>query len=168
MSISRRDALTGTTAAVAVAALPITVTAQANDAPLEALYAEWRTAESTWLKATAVADNARLDALRACGEYPVEGNYSSDAQFEAAWDSRRAASRAAHARYDVVELKRKADAAHSAEQTALYRLIEAPAEGPRGVQIKITAFIEEIEVVGMDNRMLVTIRNDLERLAKTA
>ena len=34
--------------------------------------------------------------------------------------------------------------------------------------IKLTAFIEEIEVVGMDDRMLVTIRNDLERLAKTA
>ena len=31
--------------------------------------------------------------------------------------------------------------------------------------IKLTAFIEEIEVVGVDDRMLVTIRNDLERLA---
>ena len=34
--------------------------------------------------------------------------------------------------------------------------------------IKLTAFIEEIEVVGMDNRMLETIRNDLERLATDA
>ncbi len=56
----------------------------------------------------------------------------------------------------------------SAEQTALYRFIEAPAEGPRGVLVKITAFIEEIEVVGMDTRMLETIRSDLERLAEEA
>ena len=34
--------------------------------------------------------------------------------------------------------------------------------------IKLTAFIEEIEVVGMDDRMLETIRNDLERLAGEA
>ena len=34
--------------------------------------------------------------------------------------------------------------------------------------VKITAFIEEIEVAGMDDRMLETIRNDLERLAGEA
>ena len=68
-------------------------------------------------------------------------------------------------RSDVVELKRRADVAHAAECDALHRFIEAPAEGPRGALIKITAYIQEIEVVGMDNRMLVTIRNDLERMA---
>ncbi len=65
-------------------------------------------------------------------------------------------------------MKRKADVACAAESDALHRFIEAPAEGPRGVLIKIEAFIEEIEVVGMDNRMLVTIRKDLERLAGDA
>ncbi len=39
MSISRRDALTGTTAAVAMAALPIAVAAQPSE-PLVALEAE--------------------------------------------------------------------------------------------------------------------------------
>ena len=65
-------------------------------------------------------------------------------------------------------MKRKADAAYSAESAALDRFIEAPSQTVRGALLKITAFIDEIEVVGMDPRMLVTIRNDLERLAKTA
>ena len=63
-------------------------------------------------------------------------------------------------------MQRKADVTAAAESAALHRFIEAPAEGPRGALIKLTAFIEEIEVVGMDDRMLVTIRNDLERLAR--
>ena len=66
MHITRRDALTGATAAVAVAAVP--VTAQANDAHIAALYAAWREAEAHWLKVNAVADDAHLAALRACRE----------------------------------------------------------------------------------------------------
>ena len=162
--ITRRNALTGATAAVAIAAVPVTV--QANDAHIEALYTEWRAAEATWLKVNAVADNAHLDAIRADAPSPKEGDYTSEAELEAAWDSWRAASKALHSRFDVVELQRKADVAHAAESDALHRLIEAPAEGPRGAMIKLTAFIEEIEVVGMDDRMLVTIHNDLERLAQ--
>jgi hypothetical protein len=66
MSITRRNAITGATAAVAVAAVPVTV--QANDDHIAALYAEWRGAEAQWLKANAVADDAHLAALRACRE----------------------------------------------------------------------------------------------------
>jgi hypothetical protein len=73
--------------------------------------------------------------------------------------------RAAVERSGTAELKRKADVAYTEQDAALHRFIEAPAEGPRGAMIKLTAYIEEIEVVGMDNRMLETIRNDLERLA---
>jgi hypothetical protein len=98
----------------------------------------------------------------------VEGDYASEAELEAAWDARRASHRAAIERHNYNDLKRRAGVAAAAENGALHRFIEAPAEGPRGLQIKITAFIEEIEVVGMDNRMLVTIRNDLERMAKMA
>ena len=109
-----------------------------------------------------------MDAIRADAPSPKEGDYTSEAELEAAWDSWRAASKALHLRFDVVELQRKADVAAAAESDALHRLIEAPAETPAGVLIKVTAFIEEIEVVGMDPRMLVTIRNDLERLAGEA
>ncbi len=98
----------------------------------------------------------------------MEGDYTSKAELEVAWDALGAARHAVHVRSDVVELKRKADVARAAESAALHRFIEAKADGPRGLQIKITAFIEEIEVVCMDERMLVTIRNDLERLARTA
>ena len=108
MSISRRNAITGA-AAVAVAAIPVTV--QANDAHLEALYTEWQEAEATWLKVNAVADNAHLDALRACGDGPDRG----------------AAYKAAVERYGYSELKRKADVASATESDALHRFIEAPA-----------------------------------------
>ena len=169
-NISRRTALATGAAAITTGAITAPLTAKAapaNDDHIAALYADWRAAEATWIKVNAVADNAQMDALRACGEYPVEGDYTSEAELEAAWDARRTASKAAHVRHDVVELKARADVASAAESDALHRFIEAQAEGPRGVMIKVTAFIEEIEVVGMDDRMLVTIRNDLERLAKT-
>ena len=166
MSITRRNALTGATAAVAVAAIPVTV--QANDAHIAALYADWREAESIWLKANRIADNTHMDALRSRGEFPVEGDYASEVELEAARDSWGAARQAAVVRSGYKELKRRADVASAAESEALDRFIEAPAEGPRGVLIKLTAFIEEIEVVGMDDRMLVTIRNDLERFAGEA
>ena len=156
--ISRRDALMGATAAAittgAITA-PLAIKAAgvkealANDVHIAALYTEWRAAEATWIKVNAVADNAHMDAIRVSRESPDQ----------------RAAYRAAVERYDVSELKRRADVTATAESAALHRLIEAPAEGPRGAMIKLTAFIEEIEVVGMDNRMLATIRNDLERLA---
>ena len=153
MSISRRDAITGAAAAAVITGAtvaPLAIKAAlANDAQIEALYAGWRGAEATWLKANEVADNAHLDALRACGDGP----------------DRAAAYKAAVERYGYNELRRKADVACAAESDALHRFIEAPAEGPRGVLIKIKAFIEEIQVVGTDNRMLETIRNDLERLA---
>ena len=165
MQISRRNALTGATAVVAVAAVPVTV--QANDDHIAALYAEWREAEATWGKANEIADNTHMDALRACGEYPMEGGYTSKAQFDAARDAGGAAYWAAYVQPDIVELKRKADVTAAAESAALHRFIEAPAEGPRGVLIKITAFIEEIEVVGMDDRMLVTIRNDPRKTGET-
>ena len=86
MSISRRNAITGSAAVVAVAAVPVTV--QANDAHLEALYADWRAAEGTWLEANRIADNTHIDGLRACGKSPVEGDYTSKAeQLDAAWDA---------------------------------------------------------------------------------
>ena len=172
MSISRRDALVGATAAAVITGATVTPlaikAASANDAHLEALYAEWRGQEATWLKANEIADNAHLDAIRADAPSPKEGDYANEAELEAAWDSWRAASKALHLRHDVVELKRRADVAYTAQDAALHRFIEAQAEGPRGVLVKITAFIEEIEVVGMDTRMLETIRNDLERLAQEA
>ena len=170
-NISRRTALATGAAAITtgVVTAPLAIKAAlANDAHIAALYTEWRAAEAAWIKVNAVADNAHMDAIRACGEYPVEGDYASESELEEAWRHHRAASKAVHVRYGVSELKRRADVASAAESEALHRFIEASAEGPRGALIKLTAFIEEIEVVGMDDRMLVTIRNDLERLAGEA
>ena len=163
MSISRRDALTGATAAVAVAAVPATV--QANDAQLEALYTDWRAAYGVWSKANTAHDNTRMDVLRSCEPSPVKGDYTSAAELEEAWGVWGAARQAAKGRSDIVELKRQADAAFDAEQAAFNRFMEAPAQTPRGVLLKITAFIDEIEIGGMDDDMLVAIQRDLERLS---
>ena len=46
MSVSRRDALVGATAAAVVASVPVAV--QADDVHLEALCADWRTVTRTW------------------------------------------------------------------------------------------------------------------------
>ena len=163
MSISRRSALTGATAAVAVAAVPATV--QANDALLEALYTDWREAYGIWSKANEVADKTRIDALRSCEPSPVDSNYTSAAGLEEAWDTWGAARQAAVERSDIVELKSQADAAFDAEQAAFNRFMEAPAQTPRGVLLKITAFIDEIDIGGMDDSMLLAIQRDLQRLS---
>ena len=162
MSISRRNALTGA-AAVAVMAVPATV--QANDAQLEALYTDWREAWGIWSKANEAHDNTRMDALRLSGPSPVEGDYTNAAELEEAWGVWGAARHAVGERSNIIELKSRADAAHDAEQAAFNRFMEAPAQTPRGVLLKITAFIDEIEIGGMDDDMLVAIQRDLERLS---
>ena len=86
MSISRRSALTGATAAVAVAAVPATV--QANDALLEALYRDWREAWGIWSKVNTVHDETRIDAFRSCAPSPVEGDYTSEAEPGGGWPVR--------------------------------------------------------------------------------
>ncbi len=93
MSITRRNVIASATAAAAVAAVPVTV--QANDARLEALYAEWREAWGIWIKANEIADNTQIDALCSCGQNPVEGDYASKADLEAAWNAWGAARHAA-------------------------------------------------------------------------
>ena len=65
MQISRRDALMGATAAVAVAAVPTTV--QANDAHIEALLTECLEAERVHLEARNIADTTLFAAQRTAG-----------------------------------------------------------------------------------------------------
>ena len=126
MSITRRNVIASATAAAAVAAVPVTV--QANDARLEALYAEWREAWGILIKANEIADNTQIDALCSCGQNPVEGDYASKADLEAAWNAWGAARHAAVERSGSIELKRKADVASAAESAALHRFIEAPSQ----------------------------------------
>ena len=95
----------------------------------------------------------------------MDSNYTSAAGLEEAWDAWGAARHAAGERSDIVELRRQADAAFDAEQAAFDRFMEAPAQTPRGVLLKITSFIDEIESGGMDDDMLVAIQRDLERLS---
>ena len=132
---------------------PFPATVQANDAQIEALYTDWREAWGIWSKANEVADETRMNALRSCDPSPVEGDYTSGAELAEAWDAWGAARQAAKGRSDIVELKSQADAAYDAEQAAFNRFMEAPAQTPRGVLLKITAFIDEIEIGGMDDDM---------------
>ncbi len=72
------------------------------------------------------------------------------------------------------ELKRRADAAHAVSQTAFFRFMEAPAQTPRGLYLKLMAGMPEdlwedyADLQYYENIMLRAIRADLERLAKTA
>ena len=176
MQISRRDAIASATAAVAVAAVPTAV--QANDAHLEALYADWREAWRIWWKAYENADNTKIDALCSCGQNPVEGDYASKAELEAAWDSWGAARQAAVVRSGSVELKRRADAAYDVEQTAFDRLMEAPAHTARGVLVKLRGCFLDEEIAriragdhptdDLPAEYAATIYRDLERLAGEA
>jgi hypothetical protein len=176
MSISRRDALTGATAAVAVAAIPATV--QANDALLEALYADWREAWGIWSRANTVADKTRIDALRSCEPSPVDTNYTSGAELEEAWDAWGAKRQAAKGRSDVVELKSQADAAYDVEQAAFNRLMEAPVSSARGVMFKLRGCFLDFEIAqiragdydvdDLPAEYAAIIYRDLERLAGEA
>ena len=173
MSITRRNALTGATAAIAVAAIPVAV--QADDARLEALYGDWREAWRIWWKANVIADNTKIDALCSCGPSPVGSDYATEADLEAAWDSWGAARQAAVVRSGSVELKRRADAAYDVEQTAFDRLMEAPAHTARGVLVKLRGCFLDEEIAriragdhpgdDLPAEYAATIYRDLERLA---
>ncbi|MCZ6742974.1 MAG: hypothetical protein O7D27_12535 [Alphaproteobacteria bacterium] len=63
MSISRRDALMGATAAVAVAGVPTAVAAQAEDAELIALGRQWIVAYGEWI-GTEDVDSTLLKRVR--------------------------------------------------------------------------------------------------------
>ena len=170
MSISRRDTLMGATVAVAVAAIPSTV--QADDAHLAALDADWRRAWHKWSDDNAAADETHMEALRACGPSPVDSDYTNAAELAAAWSAWGAARKAAAERPSVVALQRQAKAADDAQEAAFERFMEAPAQTPRGVLLKLRAGMDLDEWLGepglLGNPVLVAIHHDLERLAGEA
>ncbi len=176
MSISRRDALLGASAAVAVAAVPTTV--QANDAHIEALLAEWRAADSVHLEAREIADTTLFAAQRTAGPCPPDdldrlGKQTTAAAVRSmrAWHAARAA---AVERSDATELDRRADALQDVSNDAYDRLMAAPAQTPRGVILKMRGYYHDSEIdqlrTGDDPPDLLgdvaaSIYRDLERLA---
>ncbi len=184
MSISRRDALKGATAAavvtgaltapLAIKAAGVKAALGADDAHIEALCAEWRAAETRLVDATGIADETTFAARRTCGPCPLDNfdSLSREAALAAvnsmpAWE---AATKAAVERSGAAEWYRRADAAGAMTSTAFARFMAAPAQTPRGVLVKLTSFIdgqewEDKANEGMDGTILIAIRRDLERLA---
>ena len=174
MQISRRNALTGATAAVAVAAVPTTV--RANDAHIEALLAECLEAERVHLEARNIADTTLFAAQRTAGPCPLDdldrlGKQTTAAAVRSmrAWHAARAA---AVERSDATELDRRADALHEVFSDAQGRLIAAPAQTPRGVILKMRGYYHGSEIAGIDDGLeelsgeyAASIYRDLERLA---
>ena len=173
MQISRRNALVGASAAAVVAGAPMA--AQADDAHLEALHADWRAAEAIWLEADLIAAEAEFAARRTCGPCPLDDldNLSGEAVRAAihstpAWEAER---EAAVERSGAGTLRRRTDAAHDAERVAFGRFMEAPSQTPRGLYLKFEAGIDEghwLDGAGLqfdENVMQRAIRRDLERLA---
>ncbi len=173
MQISRRVALMGATAAAVVAGVPGAV--QADDQHLELLHAEWREAAAKFYKANRIADEAMGKVFQTC-PCPLDdlSGYSSGVAIGAdikAWKARRAV---AVERFGAGELQRRADAAHEVSSTAFNRFMQAPAQTPRGLHLKLMAGMpedlweERADLQYYENIMLRAIRADLERMAKPA
>ena len=172
MQITRRNALLGATAAVAVAGVPRVV--QGEDAHLEALHAEWREAEAKFYKANRIADEAMGAVYQSLSPLASLSSYPSGEAIGAAIKAHEVAKANAVERSGAGALKRRADAAHEVSQTAFFRFMEAPAQTPRGLRLKFEAGIDEdqweerADYQYHENVMLRAIRADLERMAKTA
>ncbi len=193
-NISRRDALMGATAAAVVTgaiAAPLALksagvkaalggdTVQADDAHLEALYAEWRAAEDAEFAARDIADRTNFAARRSCGPCPLHDldNLKGEAAVRAIratpiWEAK---VKAAVARSDAAELYHRADALRERAYAAIDRLMDAPAHTPRGVLVKMRGFYYDDEIASMRDggcfgddlpgEHAASIFRDLERLA---
>ncbi len=172
MQISRRDALMGATAAAVVAGVPGAVLAE--DAHIEALHAEWRAAKAKAEEANIIADEAMGEVFQSLPPLASLSTYPSGEAIGAAIKAHEVAKKNAVEHSGAGALTRRANAAHYASRAAFNRFMEAPAQTPRGLYLKLMAGMpedvweENADLQYYENIMLRAIRADLERLATLA
>ncbi len=157
MSISRRDALLGASAAVAVAGVPTAVAAKAGLAgdPAIALARQLRVASQAWFDAIDVFDEATHRVGRSCF---IGQKACREIGIETLWQERE------HWKAQFWDLREC--------------LLETPAATPRGVLAKLRGFFHDGEIAqiragddpddDLPKEFAASVYRDLERLAGEA